>query len=288
MGTGIQVDVDRYLARCASLGRAKNTVDGARSTLTRFAATCPVDDVACVTEDHIEDFLGVDLAHLKPSSRANARLRLSSFFTYLHRRGRVPRHPVEAVQLSRAPRPRPTFYRPEQAAALIAGAPSSQGRLLVALLVRHGQRVSSVCQLRWSDVDLAQAVVHYPAVKTGEALTLPLDMDTAKLLKASAAIAATGEEYVFPAVRVGKHGRRHLSYTGARLILQEACRRAGVPYRGLHELRRTCVTTLLRAGVPLHVVSKQVAGHSSVATTVRSYAGVDDDDIGAALRRLPY
>jgi integrase len=284
--SSIQHDVDRFITRCRTLGRADNTLRHYRSRLDHFARCCRQDDVARVTDDDLEEYLGVDCAHLSPSSRKDALLVLSSFFSWLHDRGRIERHPARSLSLSKPMRPRPTFYRPEQAAAVIQATQRPLDRLLIALLLRHGQRISSVIALRWQDVSFEDAVIHYPAVKRGEPMSLPFDYDTGRLLKAARALAGDDAEHIFPAQRRRRGPTISQSY--ARAILADACRRAGVPYRGLHELRRTCVTTLLRGGVPLHVVSKQVAGHASVATTVRNYAGIDDDDVGQALRRLPF
>jgi integrase/recombinase XerC len=289
LADSIRAHVDRFLARSASLGRAPNTIKGYRSTLLRFASACDTDDVSCITEDDVIDFLAVECANLSAGSRNAARWRLVVFLDYLVRRGKLAANPAAGVPPITARRTRPTFYRPDQAAAILQACRTPTQLLLCSLLLRHGQRISSVVQLRWSDVDLDRAVVYYPPVKhSTEPLALPLDHATARLLKAGSVGAAPEQEYIFPCQRRGKLDVPYISYPYAKRLVQEACRSAGVPYRGLHELRRTCITTLLRAGVPLHVVSKDIAGHASVDTTVRLYAGIDDDDVGAALRRLPF
>ncbi|MCH8242709.1 MAG: site-specific integrase [Planctomycetes bacterium] len=53
----------------------------------------------------------------------------------------------------------------------------------------------------------------------------------------------------------------------------------------LHDLRRTYVTRLIRAGVPLPTVQK-LAGHSSIQTTLRYYNWVSDDDMRDGVAKL--
>jgi len=48
---------------------------------------------------------------------------------------------------------------------------------------------------------------------------------------------------------------------------------AGVPHARLHDLRHLHATTLLHAGVPVHVVAARL-GHADAVTTLRVYAHV--------------
>ena len=50
-------------------------------------------------------------------------------------------------------------------------------------------------------------------------------------------------------------------------------------------LRRTYLTRLVRAGVPLPTVQK-LAGHSSISTTVEYYNWVNDDDLREGVAKL--
>lgn len=59
------------------------------------------------------------------------------------------------------------------------------------------------------------------------------------------------------------------------------------PFRpSFHNLRDTYATTLLRAGVPIKVVS-ELLGHSTVALTERHYARFAEADLDTAARKLP-
>jgi integrase len=71
-------------------------------------------------------------------------------------------------------------------------------------------------------------------------------------------------------------------------IIADACRKAGVRVASAHEFRRSAITNLLHAGVPLDVVSRDVANHGSIVTTLKHYRGADSQRVRDALRGLPY
>lgn len=63
---------------------------------------------------------------------------------------------------------------------------------------------------------------------------------------------------------------------------REACVAVGVPPIRLHDARHTAATLMLRAGVPVKVVSQRL-GHADIAVTMRVYQNVtaQDDQIAA-------
>ena len=65
---------------------------------------------------------------------------------------------------------------------------------------------------------------------------------------------------------------------------QTACRKAGVPGRLVHDLRRTAVRNLERAGVPRSVAMK-LTGHKT-ESVYRRYAIVSESDLGQGVEKL--
>lgn len=57
---------------------------------------------------------------------------------------------------------------------------------------------------------------------------------------------------------------------------------AGMPWITFHDLRRSTATSMLSAGVPLHVISK-LLGHSSTRVTEARYAHLQIDAVRAGL-----
>jgi integrase len=61
--------------------------------------------------------------------------------------------------------------------------------------------------------------------------------------------------------------------------------RAGLPSVRFHDLRHTCVTLLLDAAVPPHIV-QAIAGHSGIQATMSIYAHAAQEEQRKALRSL--
>ena len=65
--------------------------------------------------------------------------------------------------------------------------------------------------------------------------------------------------FLFP----GRHGRKHIHPDAASWILREACKRVGLEGVSTHSFRRTALTQMSNAGVPLRVI-QEVSGHRTL------------------------
>lgn len=158
-----------------------------------------------------------------------------------------------------------------------------------------GMRPGEYLALRWTDVDLKKGIVTvqralsrvkgegylYAEPKTSRSRrSIPLPASTGRLLEAwkkrqSAEIMAAGEAYernglVFAAdngrpLHEGNLVRRHFKPTLRRAALPDSIR--------LYDLRHTCATLLLAAGVNPKIVSERL-GHASITLTLDTYSHV--------------
>jgi len=174
---------------------------------------------------------------------------------------------------------------------------------LVAL--KLGPRAGEIRALRWHDVDIARGtltiefscstqngVVWGPS-KGGEPRTLKLSPGLIQSLEAHAELQrlerAVSKRWddptlVFPNQRGGVY--RH---QGMHVAFKRDLEVAGLPKEiRFHDLRHTAGTLLLRAGTPVHVVSK-ILGHSDPAMTLRRYShALPDMQESAALAMDKY
>lgn len=124
-------------------------------------------------------------------------------------------------------------------------------RVLILLGASAGLRASEITELRWGDLDLAGGV----ATVTGKGRKTRRVMLSGSLLRALDELTRIAPE------------QRVIGRTpeAARLRLRNLCARVGVPYLGLHALRHSAGTRLIRAGFALQDVAEHL-GHSDIAT----------------------
>ena len=191
----------------------------------------------------------------------------------------------------------------EELGAFLRHCESDPLHSLLRLLAHTGARRSEALGLRWDDVDLSAGVVAIvrSRVRSGYKMlevaggktnaarrSIDLDERTIAALKAwrrrqaeqqlKAGDAWDGDGLVFtdPLGR-GLHAD-HVQQRFERLVAASGVRRIR-----MHDLRHTHATLLLKAGVPIRVVSDRL-GHSNPGFTLKQYAHVLSGDGGAAAR----
>lgn len=183
---------------------------------------------------------------------------------------------------------------------------ASEGRpdhIAMALAVYTGARVGEICALQWSDIDLEKreitfrhnmvvlrgGLVMLKATKSGETKTIPIIGPLFDILLAQRERQARWKMLCRYYDRRGwvvswedGHCMKPAALSHAH---QRFIRAAGVKRIRLHDLRHTCATLLIEAGVELLVVSRWL-GHKNIGTTARVYAHVTKRLYDDAARKL--
>ena len=141
-----------------------------------------------------------------------------------------------------------------------------------------GWRGSEILWLCWPQVDLAHGEVRLwtGTTKNREGRTIFLEGELREVLEAMWERRAPGCEHVFH-----RNGRPIRSYYKA---WRKACERAGYPGMLFHDLRRTAVRNMIRAGVPERV-AMAIAGIKTRAIFDR-YHIVSEGDLREAAWKL--
>jgi integrase len=147
----------------------------------------------------------------------------------------------------------------------LGDAASAAVRTGIWIVLYTGMRRSEVCRLRPEHIDLDAGVITIPAAMTKSYKTRPIP------------IAAPLRPWL-ERVPIG------LTAEGFKSGFARARGKAGIPDVRLHDLRRSCGTFLIRAGVDLYVVSK-ILGHSSVGVTQARYAFLAGDQLAAGMKK---
>lgn len=87
-------------------------------------------------------------------------------------------------------------------------------------------------------------------------------------------------EYLFP----GRHGRGHLHPDSASWILREACERVGLEGVSTHSFRRTALTQLSNAGIPMRII-QEISGHRTLDELYK-YLEVRPEQVRGAIAAL--
>ncbi len=194
---------------------------------------------------------------------------------------RIPR-----IRLLKEAPPRSGFFEATQYTDLLKHLPEHL-RPLITTAFRTGWRIrSELLPLQWHQVDLQARTLRLAAGTTksgdGRVFVMPPALHET-LVAQRAKIEALQQKtaQVIPWVFVRPNGRPIKSFRRAWIT---ACKAAGIPGRIPHDLRRTAVRNLERAGVPRSVAMKMV-GHRT-ESIYRRYAIVSESDLHEAAKKL--
>ena len=138
----------------------------------------------------------------------------------------------------------------------------ARNRAMVAVMYRAGLRVSELCDLRPSHLDLQVGLVRVQNGKGGKRRVSGIATATAAYVQDWLQRRDAGSNWLFHTRTGQRVDPRHM-----RAMLKRYARRARIDKRvHPHGLRHTHACELAREGVPVNVIQKQL-GHSNVAVT---------------------
>ena len=269
----LQNEVAEFLTFCRiEKGLAANSLDAYRRDLNRYSQALP----AHLGPDHRDAVLEYlnSLYRSGLSSRSIARhlATLRNFYSFLVRERRIESDPTEHVRTPKQWQNIPKFLNLKQIENLIQSPDLSRptgvrDRAMLELLYATGLRVSELCRLGTSDLNLEMGVLRTTGkgnkqrvVPVGRAAVAAVRhyMETARgmILK------ARGSRYLFVTARGGAMTRQAFWK-----LLAAHGRRAGI-FRNLtpHVVRHSFATHLLEGGADLRSVQVML-GHADISTT---------------------
>lgn len=157
------------------------------------------------------------------------------------------------------------------------GFQSPRDKLLFAICYYCACRVSEALALTTDDI-VCSTVTLRKCITKGKigTRTIPLHPKLAEYLE----LYSPPEGLLFP----GRIEGRPLTRAAADLILKDACKRVRIRGASTHSFRRTALTAMSNAGIPLRVI-QEISGHKSLEALQR-YLGVRQEQVRAAIRVL--
>lgn len=146
-------------------------------------------------------------------------------------------------------------------------------------------RINEACTLLTNDIFNTKGLVRKYLVIRRTATKGQLDTRTIPVLEDLRLLliayqSEADKTYLFP----GQWGRGHIHPDSAARILRTACQRVDIEGVSTHSLRRTALTQMSNAGIPLRVIQK-ISGHRSL-TQLQAYLEVQPEQVTGAIASL--
>lgn len=165
---------------------------------------------------------------------------------------------------------------------------TSRDRALFGLGIYTGMRVGEIIRLQQDQVFTADGGVRYQLTvkrlkKKGTVYSdIPVHPKLRQLLK-TYRNEVRDNLWLFPS---GESVDGHLSRARAHQILSDAFATLKLDGASTHSMRRSCLTYMSRAGIPLRTI-QEISGHSNLGQ-LQAYLQVDPEDKHRAINLLKY
>lgn len=183
------------------------------------------------------------------------------------------------------------FWTPEQFKKVVNNIKSPEYKMLYKLLYVTGCRRGEALALSWEDIDSEKGVITVNKsvafkVKTENKnykITTPKNLGSNRTIAIPEFLVKELKEYkkwqldnkINTEFVFG--GNAPLPPTSVRRVLDEAANKVNVPKIRVHDLRHSCASYLIHAGVSIVAVSRQL-GHTNIEQTLNTYSHMLPDD----------
>ena len=191
---------------------------------------------------------------------------------------------VPYIPLLREHNVRTGFFEPDQFRSVLKHLPDYLRPVATFAYITGWRVPSEVLPLQWRQVDFSAGEMRLDpgTTKNDDGRVFPMTGELRKLLEKQGDLRdELREEGKLCPFVFNRHGRPIKS---PRKAWENACRIAGYPGKLLHDLRRTAVRNLVRAGIPERV-AMQMTGHKTRSVFER-YNIVSELDLRAAMNTL--
>ena len=273
-------DLERFLDRKRLSGKSDGTVERYDYVLRKVFTYInkPIKDI---TEGDLNGYIEAykRINKVSNSTLEGIRLCISSFFTWQHERGYIPKNPSRGVDPIKVPKKVKKAYSDEELEKIKNNCKNLRDKAIVEFLYTTGVRISEMTALNRSDIDVKDKtiIVYGKGAKEREVY-----MTDVSCMYLSAYLYQRKDEN--EALFVGNHTPyKRLSPSGVRSMLKNIGLATSIEKVHPHRFRTTCATNLLRKGMPIEEVA-EILGHQKLETT-RIYALIDKEKVKADHRR---
>ena len=276
-----KTDLQRFIDRKQISGKSEATLQRYQYVLEKVLRFInkPLKDV---TEGDLNIFIETykRIRGVSNTTLEGFRLCISSFFTWQHERGYIPRNPARGIDPIKCPKKLKKAYSDEELEKIRRQCQTIRDMAIVEFLYATGVRISEMCALNRDDVRInnREIIIYGKGAKEREVYLTPVSC-----MYLSAYLYQREDEN--PALFVStKAPHERLEAGGVRAMLSKIGRDAGIEKVHPHRFRTTLATNLIKKGMPIEEV-KVLLGHEKIDTTLL-YALVDKGKVKADVCRL--
>jgi integrase len=258
--------------------KGAKSVNNLKSDLKPIREWFGLDRAVDVTNTRIERYIQDRLSREKRPATVNRGLQgLRQALRLLHKEGRIAKIPY--ISLLREDNARQGFFEKHEFLAVIDNLSSPYDDITI-WAYSSAWRKSEILGLLWEDVDRNEREIRLRTSKNGQGRVLPLEGELWEVIQrrwvAREVKRSSGESFISPLV-FHRKGERIADF---RKAWSKACKDAKCLGKLFHDLRRTAIRNMIRAGVP-QSVAMSISGHRTIHTFLRYNITSQDDQRNA-------
>ncbi len=238
-------------------------------------------DVANITDDEVFGYIAKYKSVRKVSNQTleNKRLVYSSFFSWLHNRGKIVKNPMLSISTIKCEQRIKQPFSDEERQRIFDACLDNREKALVEFLYSTCVRVGELVQLNKNDIDFREKeLIVYG--KGNKERTVYLNAKASMYLKRYLDLRGDNSDALFASQRIPND---RITKGAVEAILKRIGKRAGVENVHPHRFRRTGATNALNKGMSLQEVSIML-GHVKLDTT-RIYCTTEQESVKYSHRK---
>jgi site-specific recombinase XerD len=203
-----------------------------------------------ITREHVEAFIGDQLARLKPASAAVRYRSLQQFFKWCAEEGEIKDSPMARMKPPRVPETPPAVISEDDQRKLLKACDGStfeerRDMAVITVLIDTGARRSEVAGLKLEDVDFEHNVL-YVVGKGARPRACAFGRKTARVLDRYVRVRSQHRDASRPELWLGRAGP--VTPSGVYQILEDRATQAGIGRVHPHQLRHSFAHSWLMNG----------------------------------------
>ena len=284
---------EKYLSVCEKTKSEGHHMESER-TLRFFYDVCKPANLSKIDFAMLETFRDKRIEDKLSPATVNKEIRnLQAAFGYAVEYGFLKHNPVKAVRkklMLKEPEPVPVIVEPQQYKMTLEACPDTRWKAMVTIGYFAGLRLGEILALEWKDMDFRVQMLHVRnklghKTKSRKNRSIPMFGDIEKALEPLQPDIFKGS-FIFSDGKSISLDVKNASRNFKRILKQaDMVDEQGDSLFTMHNLRDTFITNLLQTGTDPKTV-QTLAGHSSVQTTLKYYAGVRAKGSADAIERL--